>query len=694
VKTQNPLKIFLYCDGAEFDGSTLEKKSCGGSETAGIQAAKALGDLGNEVTVFSECDGPNTSPGIYDGVRYISHKQFVHMATKVPHDINIISRRHSLLNNQFNSKINILWQEELAFINQKKEFDDSIWNTDCVFALTEFHKYQQSKVFNIPEDRMWIAGNGIDLELIGEDNLKRDPNKLIYASRPERGLDVLLTRIFPELLKHISTLKLYITTYDFFPPQIAHLINQLKEFSKQFGDSVVWLPPLNKKELYNHLKTSSLYIYPTDHEETYMILAAEAQACGLPIVTRGVGAIPDVMNPEAGYMINGYDTIYNPGFQVEFINRSLELLKDKDKWNKASEIGKNHVKQFDWKENIKRWDSKFRELLNKHNFGNKQPQRDSLSVIITTKDDEDTIEGCLDSVKDIANEIIVADLGSKDSTLSILEKYNCKILDNCFDIDLLGYEHPRNKCLKNVNGNWVLWLYPEERLENPENIEKYLRNNYWEGYSIRESLDYIFPSTDLFIDSPARLFRNNKDINFKGMVFERPEKKLNQGTGKTIEIKDVSIINTRLKENENYFKCIFSLLERDRLKYPDRYIGISYFISILINLIDRITKTGAMTQEAISGCEKIINLYEKYFIDKTNCFSRFNIHHYSKANKYLNKGIDVSWNIGIDKIDSKLNGGHNKIRFSDINKAKDYINLWMDKNNEKFDSKYYLSQGL
>jgi hypothetical protein len=112
------LKIFLYCDGAEFDGSTLQKKSLGGCETAGIQAGKALADLGNEVTVFSECGGPNTSPGMYNGVKYVEHKDFVAVATHVKHDVTIISRRHALLNNQFQSKITILWQEELAFVNQ------------------------------------------------------------------------------------------------------------------------------------------------------------------------------------------------------------------------------------------------------------------------------------------------------------------------------------------------------------------------------------------------------------------------------------------------------------------------------------------------------------------------------------------------------------------------------------------------
>jgi len=54
----------------------------------------------------------------------------------------------------------------------------------------------------------------------------------------------------------------------------------------------------------------------------------------------------------------------------------------------------------------------------------------SLSVTIITKDEADRIERCLESVKELADEIIVFDSGSTDDTLKIVRRYTDKINEN------------------------------------------------------------------------------------------------------------------------------------------------------------------------------------------------------------------------------------------------------------------------
>jgi glycosyltransferase involved in cell wall biosynthesis len=677
MKTQKntSLDIFLYCDGAEFDGSTLGKKSLGGSETAGLQIAKELSDLGNNVTVFAECTGSNTSPGIYDGVRYVNHEKYSHMSLRVPHDVNIVSRRHQLLNSPKNSKINILWNQDHAWFDQKKDLLNSIWNADSIFTLTEFHKNQQSGVWGLPDDFFWIAGNGIDLDLISrstESITQRDPNKLIYASRPERGLDVLLTQIWPQLLKSRPQLKLYITTYDFFPPQIVNLLNQLKSYSNQFGDSVVWLPPLTKKELYEQFASSSLYLYPTAHKEGYCILAAEAMACGLPIVANGIGALTDVVDSDAGVLLSGFNTNNNPEFCNQFVLHTLELLNNKAKWERMSCAGKSHAKSLGWKDNAKRWDSKFRKMIQERFFGKKQSvQRESLSVILTTKNDEDYIQGCLDSVKEIADEIIVADLGSTDSTLDLLKEYKCKVLKNDFDISLLGYEQPRNECLKKADGEWILWLNPKDKLINGNNLEKYLRHNPWDGYSIKHKFVQDNHLLDSFFDSPPMLFRNNGKIKFKGMVLERPEE-LNKD--KIGSILDVSILNTDTNANGSYYYAnIFPLLERDRIKYPGRQIGMVTYMSDLMFIATSNINKG-ISKDIAECCKRVVDLFESNFVGSSGVIADAALSAYSNANNILGTGIDVVWNLGFSKKTEASNGDTKRARFSSVDVFQDHIN--------------------
>lgn len=82
-----------------------------------------------------------------------------------------------------------------------------------------------------------------------------------------------------------------------------------------------------------------------------------------------------------------------------------------------------------------------------------------LSVIIITKNEEDRIKTCLESVK-WADEIIVADNGSRDKTLEIVKKYTKKI------VIFIGEDFAawRNRATQEASGEWILYVDPDERV--------------------------------------------------------------------------------------------------------------------------------------------------------------------------------------------------------------------------------------
>ena len=84
----------------------------------------------------------------------------------------------------------------------------------------------------------------------------------------------------------------------------------------------------------------------------------------------------------------------------------------------------------------------------------------NLSVIIIVKDEEDRIAGCLDSVKDIADEIIILDSGSSDNTVEICKQYSDKV----FETDWPGYGQQKQRALSKASGVWVLSIDADERL--------------------------------------------------------------------------------------------------------------------------------------------------------------------------------------------------------------------------------------
>ena len=91
----------------------------------------------------------------------------------------------------------------------------------------------------------------------------------------------------------------------------------------------------------------------------------------------------------------------------------------------------------------------------------------SLSVIIVAMNEEDRIGRCLESVKEIADEIIVLDSGSTDRTIEIAKIYT----DQVFETDWPGYGPQKQRALEKASAEWVLSIDADEAL-SPELFEE------------------------------------------------------------------------------------------------------------------------------------------------------------------------------------------------------------------------------
>lgn len=106
--------IIMMIPGMPFQGDTLETKSLGGSETAGLYMARELVKAGHSVQVFNNCD----VPGEYDGVHYRKLEQWDQFAVSTPHDVNIVQRVTTPFTRKIYSKLNFLWCHDLALGRQ------------------------------------------------------------------------------------------------------------------------------------------------------------------------------------------------------------------------------------------------------------------------------------------------------------------------------------------------------------------------------------------------------------------------------------------------------------------------------------------------------------------------------------------------------------------------------------------------
>lgn len=83
-----------------------------------------------------------------------------------------------------------------------------------------------------------------------------------------------------------------------------------------------------------------------------------------------------------------------------------------------------------------------------------------ISVVIITFNEEKNIGRCLNSVKNIADEIIVVDSFSTDNTVSIAHDYNAKVISSAF----VGYAEQKNHATLQASNNWILSLDADEEL--------------------------------------------------------------------------------------------------------------------------------------------------------------------------------------------------------------------------------------
>ncbi len=102
--------------------------------------------------------------------------------------------------------------------------------------------------------------------------------------------------------------------------------------------------------------------------------------------------------------------------------------------------------------------------------------RPSLSVAIITFNEEKNIRDCIDSVVDIADEIIVYDSFSTDATEEICKSYaKLTFIQHAFD----GHINQKNRALEACQSDWVLSIDADERV-SPElraSIMEFLASN-------------------------------------------------------------------------------------------------------------------------------------------------------------------------------------------------------------------------
>jgi tetratricopeptide (TPR) repeat protein len=164
----------------------------------------------------------------------------------------------------------------------------------------------------------------------------------------------------------------------------------------------------------------------------------------------------------------------------------------------------------------------------------------TLALSMIVRNAAKTLTQCLESVREVVHEIVIADTGSQDKTQEIASSMGARVIQIPWRND---FAEARNFCLAEVHSDWILSLDADEMLEPglKGNLKHLTRSTTTAGYQVTIR-NFVLSLQDRIWDKPAhpndcalpaaksypayidhqnvRLFRNDKNIRFVGRVHE------------------------------------------------------------------------------------------------------------------------------------------------------------------------------
>lgn len=173
----------------------------------------------------------------------------------------------------------------------------------------------------------------------------------------------------------------------------------------------------------------------------------------------------------------------------------------------------------------------------------------SISLCMIVKNEAEFIEGCINSVKGLAGQVVVVDTGSSDNTVEIAKRLGAEVYRFEWADD---FSAARNESLRYAKGDWIIVLDADEKIapQDFDRIKQLIADDEYDGYALvqrnytndtyRE--DFVWAVNDDYEESSrftgwvprliVRLFRNKPEIRFESIVHELVEGSIEKSGGK------------------------------------------------------------------------------------------------------------------------------------------------------------------
>ncbi len=225
-------------------------------------------------------------------------------------------------------------RNSINYLAEKKVFS-LIKKADGILAINEFNKNLLVKK-GFDEKKIEVVDNGVNLEEIASVKQKEKEYSACFVGRFHQQKGILdLVDIWKEVCKKDSSAKIVVIGS-------GELEGRLKTKIKEefLEGNFILKGHLDGKKKIELVKSSKVFVFPSTYE-SWGIVAAEAMACGLPVVA---------------YDLPVYHGVFDKGMIRVPIGKSelfakevIRLLEDNKTYSKFSEEAISLAKNYSWK---------------------------------------------------------------------------------------------------------------------------------------------------------------------------------------------------------------------------------------------------------------------------------------------------------------------------------------------------------
>ena len=345
----------IDCIGLNYDGTTLTKKGIGGSESSIISVARELVKLGFTVSIFNDCETAETSPGIYDGVRYLPIRAL--SVRDYNFDI-VISQRtvipftpaelYDQVRQPAPRDYDPQWFTQLQQPSQHKVIwmqDTFIWgdhlleqlvvdgHIDEIFCLSDWHisyttnsTHGPRRNFEVLKNHIFHTRNAINRWIDWVDVKSKDPNLFVYNASITKGMEPLVRDIWPQIHARFPSAKLKIIGgyYNFRDEGFNDAQQKVVALQRltEHDPSVEFTGIIPQPKIAEIMANATYNLFPGAYPETSGISSIESINYNTPIIGVRFGAMEESASELASYYI---DYAIEPNSLFPWIDRASQI---------------------------------------------------------------------------------------------------------------------------------------------------------------------------------------------------------------------------------------------------------------------------------------------------------------------------------------------------------------------------------